>query len=124
MQRQCILGLLCREHIPSMVEYAGVTGPSYSFDHYATAHDLVDRDGRNFNKTKRVKQELWVSLPCTILFNTSHSLSVFEIMKGYIVFVCMISLDCKINMRVGRMWWQPGVVRNSSCTCTSYKACI
>jgi len=57
-----ILGLLCREHYPGLVEYAGVTGPAYSFDHYAAAPDAVDRDGRVFNnKAERVKQELWVS---------------------------------------------------------------
>jgi hypothetical protein len=58
-----ILGLLCREHFPGLVEYAGVTGPAYSFDHYAVAPDAVDRDGQEFNnKAERVKQELWVSL--------------------------------------------------------------
>jgi hypothetical protein len=30
-----ILGLLCREHFPGLVEYAGVTGPAFTFDHYA-----------------------------------------------------------------------------------------
>ena len=30
-----ILGLLCKEHFPGLVEYAGVTGPTYLFDHYA-----------------------------------------------------------------------------------------
>jgi len=58
-----ILGLLCREHFPGLVEYAGVTGPAFTFDHYAVAPDAVDRDGREFNnKAERVKQELWVSL--------------------------------------------------------------
>jgi hypothetical protein len=58
-----ILGLLCREHFPGLVEYAEVTGPAYTFDHYAVAPDAVDRDGREFNnKVERVKQELWVSL--------------------------------------------------------------
>ena len=58
-----ILGLLCREHFPGLVEYAGVTGPAYTFDHYAIAPDAVDRDDREFNnKAERVKQELWVSL--------------------------------------------------------------
>jgi hypothetical protein len=58
-----ILGLLCREHFPGLVEYAGVTGSAYIFDHYAIAPDVVDRDDREFNnKAKRVKQELWVSL--------------------------------------------------------------
>ena len=53
-----ILGLLCKEHFPGLVEYAGVTGPAYSFDHYAAAPDAVDRDRRVFNKAEQVKQEL------------------------------------------------------------------
>jgi hypothetical protein len=58
-----ILGLLCREHFPGLVEYVEVTGPAYTFDHYAVASDAVDRDDREFNnKAKWVKQELWVSL--------------------------------------------------------------
>jgi hypothetical protein len=58
-----ILDLLCREHLPRLVEYAGVTGPAYTFDHYAVAPDRVDRDDREFNnKVEWVKQELWVSL--------------------------------------------------------------
>jgi hypothetical protein len=49
--------------LPWTVEYAGVTGPAYSFDHYAITPDAVERDGREFNnKVERVKQELWVSL--------------------------------------------------------------
>ena len=68
-----ILDLLCREHFPRLVEYAGVMCPTYSFDHYAFALDAVDRDDMQFNnKAERVKQELWVSLPRTILFNKSH----------------------------------------------------
>jgi hypothetical protein len=58
-----ILGLLCREHFPRLVEYARVTGLAYTFDHYAVAPDAVDWDGWEFNnKVERVKQELWVSL--------------------------------------------------------------
>jgi hypothetical protein len=58
-----ILGLLCREHFSGLVEYAGVTSPAYSFDHYAVAPDAVDRDGQAFNnKAERVKQEPCVSL--------------------------------------------------------------
>jgi hypothetical protein len=58
-----ILGLLWREPFPGLVEYAGVTGLAYTFDHYAVAPDVVDWDGREFNnKAERVKQELWVSL--------------------------------------------------------------
>jgi hypothetical protein len=54
---------LGREHFPGLVEYVGVTGPTYSFDHYAVALDAVHRDDREFNnKAERVKQELWVSL--------------------------------------------------------------
>jgi len=66
-----ILDLLCKEHFPGLVEYARVTGAAYSFDHYAAAPDAVDRAHRVFNnKAERVKQELWVSLPCTTLLNT------------------------------------------------------
>jgi hypothetical protein len=58
-----ILGLLCREHFPGLVEYVGVTGPAYTFDYYSIAPNAVDWDGREFNnKAERVKQELWVSL--------------------------------------------------------------
>jgi hypothetical protein len=54
---------VCREHFPGLVEYAGVTGLAYSFDHYTVAPDAVDRDDREFNnKAERVKQELWISL--------------------------------------------------------------
>jgi hypothetical protein len=54
-----ILGLLCREHFPVLVEYARVTGPTYTFDHYVVAPDAVDQDDMEFNnKAKRVKQEL------------------------------------------------------------------
>jgi hypothetical protein len=52
------------EHFPGLVEYAGVTGPAYTFDHYVDAPDVVDWDGREFNnKVERMKQELGVSLP-------------------------------------------------------------
>jgi hypothetical protein len=58
-----ILGLLCKEHFPRLVEYAGVTGLAYTFDHYVVAPDAVDQDDREFNnKLERVNQELWVSL--------------------------------------------------------------
>jgi hypothetical protein len=58
-----ILGLLWREHFPGLVEYAGVMGLAYTFDHYVVAPDVVDWDDREFNnKVDQVKQELWVSL--------------------------------------------------------------
>jgi hypothetical protein len=58
-----ILSLLCKEYFPGLVEYAGVTGLAYTFDHYAVTPDAVDRNDREFNnKAERVKQELWVSL--------------------------------------------------------------
>jgi hypothetical protein len=54
-----ILGMLCREYFPGLVEYTRVTGLAYTFDHYAVARDAVDRDDREFNnKAERVKQEL------------------------------------------------------------------
>ena len=95
-----ILALLCGEHFPGLVEYAEVMGSSYSLDHYNVAPDAVDLDSRQFNNNaERVKQDLWVSLPHTILFNTSHSLHILEIMYGYIVFVCRNSLDVRLDMR-------------------------
>jgi hypothetical protein len=54
---------LCKEHFPGLVEYTGVMGLAYTFDHYAVTPDAVDRDDREFNnKAERVKQEMWVSL--------------------------------------------------------------
>jgi hypothetical protein len=39
-----------------LVEYVGVTGPTYTFNHYTVAPDAVDRDGREFNNNaERVK---------------------------------------------------------------------
>jgi hypothetical protein len=60
-----ILGLLCREHYPGLVQLAGEREPAYTFDHYAAAPDVVYG-----NKAERVRRELWVSLSRT----TSHSL--------------------------------------------------
>ena len=118
-----ILGLLCKEHFPGLVEYAEVTGPTDSFDHYAAAPDAVDWAHRVFNnKVERVKQELWVSLPRTTLLNTSHSLDILEIINGYIVFVCRISLDAWTDMRPGRMRWLPNATKNSSWTCITRRA--
>jgi hypothetical protein len=118
-----ILGLLCREHFPGLVEYAGVMGPAYSFDHYATAPDAADRDGRVFgNKAERVRRELWVSLPRTILLNALHSLDNLEIMNGYLVFVYRISTDARMGMRPGRMLLLPDAARSLSWTCTTRHA--
>jgi hypothetical protein len=58
-----IHGLLCREHFPGLVEYAGVISPAYTFDHYVVAPDAIDRDDSEFNnKAERANQVLWVSL--------------------------------------------------------------
>jgi hypothetical protein len=113
-----ILSLLCKEHFPGLVEYAGVMGPTYSFD-----PDAKDRANRRYNnKAERVKQELWVSLPRTILLDTSHSLDILQIMNGYIVFVCRISSDARRDMRPGQMWWLPNAVKNLWCTCITRRA--
>jgi hypothetical protein len=45
-----ILGLLCREHFPGIVEYDEHPASAYSFDHYIITLDAVDRDDREFNK--------------------------------------------------------------------------
>jgi hypothetical protein len=100
-----ILDHLCREHFCELVEYAGVMGSAYSFDHYVVAPGAMDQDSREFNnKAEQVKQWMWVSVPHTILFNTSHSLHILKIMHRYIVFVCRISSDMRLDTRLGRMW--------------------
>ena len=105
----------------SLVEKLPLPKPVlYTFDHYVVAPDAVDQDGREFNnKVERVKQELWVSRPRTILFNMSHSLHILEIMYGYIVFVCRISSYARLDTRLGWMWWLPRPIRSSSWTCTT-----
>jgi hypothetical protein len=97
-----VLGLLfVLGKLPGIVEYIGVTVLVYSFDHYIII-DAVDRDVTIFNnKAERIRQELWVSHPRTILFNTPYSLHILEIMNGYIVFVCRISPDARMDMRQG-----------------------
>jgi hypothetical protein len=73
-----ILGLLLKAHFLGLVQFAGKEEPPYTFAHYANAPDARDLLGREFpNKAERVKVELWVSLPRTTLFNTSHSLDIF-----------------------------------------------
>ena len=64
-----ILGLLCRQHFPGIITYASKMEPAYLFDHY-----VIASDAEYPNKAARVKAEFWVSLPCTTLLNTSHSL--------------------------------------------------
>jgi hypothetical protein len=43
-----ILGLLCREHFPGLIEYAGVREPAYTWEHYVAVPDAQDRNGRVF----------------------------------------------------------------------------
>jgi hypothetical protein len=70
------LGLLIRQHYPSMVTYAGVTLPPWTWDHvYAV------EDSEFGTVAARIKAEFWVSLRRTKLVNTTHSLVVLEIMK-------------------------------------------
>ena len=65
-----ILGLLCREHFPGLVDYRGKWEPAYSYRHYEQAPDRGDRGGRVFpNKAIRVVEELWVSLQIIALLN-------------------------------------------------------
>jgi hypothetical protein len=109
-----ILGLLCREHFPSLVEYVRVLEPAYTWEHYIAIPDAQDRNGRVFaNKAKQVKAKLWVSLLPTTLLNTSHSLDILEIMTGYIASICRISLDARRDFRTGRLMWLTKSVTNS-----------
>jgi hypothetical protein len=72
------LSLLLKAHFPGLVQFGRKEEPPYRFAHYANAPDARDLLSREFpNKAERVKVELWVSLPRTTLFNTSHSLDIF-----------------------------------------------
>ena len=60
---------MCRLHFPGLVQFGEELQPAYTWDHYITALDAADRDGRVFsNKAERVKGELWVSIPRITLF--------------------------------------------------------
>lgn len=77
-----ILGLLCRELFPGLVTIGGREEPAYTFDHYVAAGDQEDRERRIFNnKAERVKGELWVSIRCSTLLNTTLSLNNLQIMQ-------------------------------------------
>jgi glycyl-tRNA synthetase alpha subunit len=68
------LGILCKQIFPIIVEYAETHEPTYTFDHYAAALDLLDQLCRQFrNKAQQVVNELLVRLHRTTLLITSHS---------------------------------------------------
>ena len=48
-----ILGLLCMEHFPRIVTFAGMEEPEYTFSHYAAATDTQEG-----NVANRVIKEL------------------------------------------------------------------
>jgi hypothetical protein len=64
-----MLGLLCMKHYPGLVDYAGKRELAYTFNHYTSGPDPEAG-----NKAVRVKRDFWVSVHCTTLLNTSHSL--------------------------------------------------
>ena len=98
-----ILGLLCREHFPGLVAYAGQQQPAYTWDHYVAAPDVPDRDRRRFtNIAEWVKGELWVSIPRTTLLNKSHSLDILEVVTVYIVSIYKTSTDARRGTRPRR----------------------
>ena len=67
-----ILGLLCREHFPSLVWTSEDEDPKVpSFDYYA----LVPTDAPQRNLADQVISELWVSL------NSLHSLHSLDILQ-------------------------------------------
>jgi hypothetical protein len=50
-----ILGLLCKEYFPGLVEFTGKTELAYTFDHYVVVDDARDLVGKQFpNKAERV----------------------------------------------------------------------
>jgi hypothetical protein len=71
-----ILGLLCREHFPSLVWMSEDENPEVPlFDQYA----LFAADAPHRNLVDRVIMELWVSLSRTTALNSLHSLHILEI---------------------------------------------
>jgi len=74
-----ILGGLCREHYPGLVEVSpDMFEPATQFDHYELAADAMDRSGHRYrNKAERVVRDLSVSLSGThcILLATDTSYS-------------------------------------------------
>jgi hypothetical protein len=70
------MGLLIRQHYPSMVTYTRVTSSPWTWDHFYAAED-----SEFGTVAARIKAEFWVSLHRTKLVNTMHSLVVLEIMK-------------------------------------------
>ncbi|TVU48953.1 hypothetical protein EJB05_00239, partial [Eragrostis curvula] len=54
-----ILGILCRQHYPGLVQLPEGLEVADTFDHYAAVNDVEDRDGRKFNnKMERVMNEM------------------------------------------------------------------
>ena len=99
-----ILGLLCKEHFPGLMQQAGMLEPAYTWDHYIAFRNVPDWDEKVFaNKAERVMAELWVSHPSTTLLNTSYTLDILEIMTGYITSLCRISSDARRDMRLGQL---------------------
>jgi len=80
-----ILGGLCREHYPGLVEVSpDMFEPATQFDHYELAADAMDHSGHRYrNKAERVVRDLSVSLSgthCILLAtDTSYSLGILLI---------------------------------------------
>ena len=101
-----ILGLLCKEHFPGLVQQAGMLEPAYTWDHYMAVPDTEDREGRNFGtKARRVVGELWVSYPRTAWVNTSHSFEIPGIMTASIGSISRISTGARQDMRTELIKW-------------------
>jgi hypothetical protein len=52
-----ILGIVCREHFPRLVEYTGVTSPTYSFNHYVISPDGLGR--QTIQQQGRASEARW-----------------------------------------------------------------
>ena len=108
-----ILGLLCKLHYPGCMQIASQLQPTSAWEHYITADDGLNREGRIYlNKAERVLHELWVSLSGTTFVNASHSLDILEIITENIASICRISIDARRDMRTGRPVWHTKPVLN------------
>jgi hypothetical protein len=114
-----ILGLLCREHFPSLVWTSEDEDPVVpSFNQYA----LVTIDAPYRNLVDRVISELWVSLFRTTALNSLHSLDILEINNRYLVSLCRTSSDASRDKRKGHIRWLTLPIKGVSRTCITRPA--
>ena len=69
--------LLIKKHYPGNVEYAGVVGPPWSWDHFVAA----ESDTPGISVARQIKNEFWVSLHSQHLSILRIRFTLLELMK-------------------------------------------